>query len=417
MPASDLRRTLGVLRGTSVLLTIVIGAGLLTLPGLAVGAAGDHALVAWLACAVLALPLLAIFILLGRRHPEAGGIAAYADRAFGRTGREIAGILFLGAVAFGLPSIALVGGHYAASVLDGSPHLWAALLIAGALVPHLIPGDGAARAMSVVASAVLGVILLFLAAGFLGTEPSPAGFAPLPADLEIARLVAPMMMIFFAFTGWEVGAGIAEEFRDPRRDYTLAMVASFTIAVALYAAIAWLAQTRDLAGLHEAPFVAILRPMLGEAGAIAVAATAVLIVLANLSGAVWGVSRMVFGLAREGTLPAALAATRGGRPLVAVAVTVATLLAVLAADAIGAFGLGSMLALAGQNFVVLFAVAAACLVVIADRLLERILGATAVVVVCALLALQGVALAYPAALALLAVAAAMLRGRRRRRGA
>ena len=128
--AEDLKRSLGLFQGTALFLSIVIGAGLLTLPGLAVEMSGRHALIAWLVCAVAALPFLAVFIVLGRRYPEAGGISAYASRAFGRFGADMAGLLFLGAVVFGLPSIALAGGHYLAAI-SGLPAHLAALLLLG----------------------------------------------------------------------------------------------------------------------------------------------------------------------------------------------------------------------------------------------------------------------------------------------
>ncbi len=176
--AGDLKRSLGLFQGTALFLSIVIGAGLLTLPGLAVEMAGKHALIAWLVCAVAALPFLAVFIVLGRRYPEAGGISAYAGRAFGRFGADMAGLLFLGAVVFGLPSIALAGGHYLAAISGLPAHMAALMLLVGALLPHLMPGDGASRAIGVIASGVLVVIVGFLALGYAGL-PGPITTASL----------------------------------------------------------------------------------------------------------------------------------------------------------------------------------------------------------------------------------------------
>ena len=133
--AEALGRTLTATRGTAILLNIVVGAGLLTLPGLAQKVAGPQAPIAWAICAIAATPLLFVFVLLGRRHPDAGGIAAYAEKAFGPAAQRVAAFLLLGAVAFGLPSIALVGGHYMAQVLPGSVSLYALALVALALVP------------------------------------------------------------------------------------------------------------------------------------------------------------------------------------------------------------------------------------------------------------------------------------------
>ena len=73
--SDQLNRSLTIFRGTGILLNIVIGAGLLSLPGLAIQEVGDQALYAWLLCAAAALPLVGVFILLARLYPNAGGIA------------------------------------------------------------------------------------------------------------------------------------------------------------------------------------------------------------------------------------------------------------------------------------------------------------------------------------------------------
>ena len=239
--SDQLTKSLGVFRGAALMLSIVIGAGLLTLPGIAIRSAGDHAFLAWIVCALAALPLLGVFIVLGGRYPEAGGISAYARRAFGPFGARTAAALFLGAVVFGLPSIALTGGHYLATLSGGSAHAYALILLVAAVVPHLLPREGASRAISWIASTVLVAIILFLIAGAAGLQPQAPGAGVLPAggwsSLDLALLAAPFMMLFFAFTGWEVGAGIAEEFKNPQRDYPLAMILSFGLATALYLAL------------------------------------------------------------------------------------------------------------------------------------------------------------------------------------
>lgn len=404
-PKSSLTKSLGVFSGASLLMNIVIGAGLLTLPGLAVKVAGDNAFAAWAVCAVSAIPLLAVFIILGCRYPDAGGISAYARRGFGSLGARIAAFLLLGAVVFGLPSIALTGGHYVASQFGGGAHACALAIMLAAVLPHLTPGEGPAKAMGWIASSVLAVIVLFVYAGWAGLQPGTETVRlPALSPDSIALLLAPFMMLFFAFTGWEVGAGIAEEFRNPARDYPIAMVSSFALATTLYLAIAYVAQRAELSGAYEAPFVAIVKPFLGDAGAAAVAATAALLVFANLSGAIWGVSRLIFSLGRDGGLPHALAGTHQGRPVAAVVCTVSALVAVLIADGVTGLGLETMIALAGQNFLILYAVAAAALTVLARSWMERALGAAVILFVAILLVLQGRMIVYPLGLVALAAA-------------
>ncbi len=222
-----------------------------------------------------------------------------------------------------------------------------------------------------------------------------------------------MMMLFFAFTGWEVGAGAAEEFKNPKRDYPLAMLLSFALATALYAAIAILAQQVDLTGRYEAPFIVIVTPLLGPMGGVAVALVAVAIMYANLVGALWGVSRLVFGLAREGNLPSALAVTHDGRPRRAVFATLTALMAVVVADWLADFGLETMLKLSGQNFVILFGVAAGSLLILAKTRWDRWLAGAVAILVAGLLALQGLALVYPLALVAVVALRQLMRSRAR----
>jgi amino acid efflux transporter len=93
--ARELRKTLTVWRGAAVMLNIVLGAGLLTLPGLAVKQVGQAALLSWVLCAVASLPLLAVFTILGRRFPDAGGVPHFAERAFGRVPYVVGSFIFL----------------------------------------------------------------------------------------------------------------------------------------------------------------------------------------------------------------------------------------------------------------------------------------------------------------------------------
>jgi len=400
----ELSKSLTVWRGTSILLNIVIGAGLLTLPGLAIEQVGGFALVAWLACAVLALPLLVVFIVLGRQFPEAGGVAAYGRRAFGSFGERTASYLFLGAVALGLPGIALTGGHYLSTVLGGSPHLYAIVLILGAVTPNLVKGGGAAKIMSWLASLILAVVVAFLAVGLIGVIGKPIRTPPRLPGLADAISVAPtLMMIFFAFTGWEVGAGIAEEFRDPRRDYPLAMLASFGIAVTLYFAIAFVAQASDITGSFASPFIPIVAPILGTAGTAAIAITASIIVFANLAGAVWGVSRLLYSLSRSGMFPPVFGKLVGDKPLVSVLTVVAVLSVVVLLDGSRIIGLTGLFGLAGENFLTLYAIAAIVILKIGKG---RLVGAISVFVLVEsllLLAAQGISALYPALIVVLSV--------------
>ena len=411
---AELARTLTVWRGTAMFLNIVLGAGLLTLPGLAAQAAGAGALLVWGACALAAAPLLAVFAILGRRYPNTGGLATILRQGFGDYGYIAATLLFLGAVVFGLPAIAITGGYYAAAMLGGPAHLYAVLLLLMAAGANVLSAEIAGRVNAALASLLLVVLVGIAVAGWTITTPDLAALtsaAATPPPLPVFG--AAFMMVFFAFTGWEVGANLSGEFRNSRRDFPLAMAASFVIAVALYAVLAVVVQSAGLTGGWEAPFATLFGDAFGPAGAAAVGVVSVLLIFANLSAAVWAVSRMVYSAAGEGLLPSGLTAIRRDMPYRAVALTGAALLSVTVAGWAGLLDLGSLLAVAGQNFLLLYAGAAAVLVRLATRGWQSLLGWACLLLVAGLVAARGLeGMVYPLALlGAAALAAASRRGR------
>ncbi|AFK55104.1 APC family permease [Tistrella mobilis] len=400
----ELARNLGPLKGAAVMLNIVLGAGLLILPGLAVRQAGDHALLAWGICALAALPLLAVFVILGRRFPDAGGIGHFAARAFGPAWAPASSFILLGAVAIGLPSIALTGGYYAAGAVGGSPHAWAAGLVTAGFAVNLLSAAGAARVNQAMAAVLLVLLGAIAVTGAVLVPEAATPLPLLPDQVDWGLALAPFMMIFFAFTGWEIASNLSEEFRDPARDFPRAMALSFVVAVVLYLVMAWIAQTRDLDGRFETPFAAIMDGRFGAVGGRAVAAVVTVMILANLAAAIWGVSRMIFALARAGTLPSALAGLRGDQPVRAAGVLVVVLLAVIAADAAGFSRVDVLLGIAGQNFLILYGVAAAALFRLSEGPGTRLLAAACVVLVAGLALAQGGSVIYPLVLAALGLA-------------
>lgn len=410
---SELNKSIGLWQGTGMMLSIVLGAGLLALPGLAAQAAGSGALYVWLACAAVSVPLLAVFAIVGRQHPDAGGIAAIMKKAFGKMGYTPATFLFLGAVSVGLPSIALVGGHYASAAFGLSPHLVALILIVGATAVNLLSSRTANRMSAGLASAVLLVLALLAVFGWLATNPSldVVAAAEVPA---IAAFGATFMMVFFAFTGWEVAANLAGEFRNPKRDFPLAMAMSFAVAIVLYLVLALVVAAAGPSAATGAPFTAILAQGYGEFAAWSVSVVAIVLIFANLSAAIWAVSRMVYSAASEGIIPRRIAGTQNGVPVPAVLLTAVILLFVVSLAYSGALNLELLLATAGMNFLLLYAGAAAALAKLSVSWSHRALSALSLLIVLALVLGRGVEhLLYPAALICLGLISSAAQFRKR----
>ncbi|MEE9272617.1 MAG: amino acid permease [Robiginitomaculum sp.] len=400
----ELKKSLTTLTGAGLMLNIVIGAGLLSLPGLAVKMVGDHAIFSWIICALASIPLLLVFVFMGRRYPNAGGVSHFSRMAFGNNIYSATSFIFLGAIIFGLPSIALTGGHYLSRIIPISPTLIAGMLIILSAFINLLATKTASKFSTIVASAVLIVLTALALLGLFSIDwdVASSNFIP-PKNLNINIAMAPFMMLFFAFTGWEVAAGISEEFKNPKRDFPRAMFLSFFAACTLYFLMAVVVQSISISDSYESSFATITSIKLGVNGELITSVVAGIIILANLMAAIWAISRMVYSLSRENIIPISLKVHKNGSPISSVCLTSATLLLVLMLQWLGFFNFEYMLSIAGQNFLILYGVASLSLLKISSSIIDKLVSIISIIIVVSLLYLQGLALYYPLSLAIIGI--------------
>lgn len=404
-----LSQTLSVGQAIGLGVTIVVGSGLLILPGLAYREAEGAALYAWVVNLLIVIPLLVIFGYLGARYPSAGGIAGFVQVAFGRAGAAATEVLLIGTFGLGIPAIAVTGGNYLSELVSGGEAgrvvgTYALLAIAAGV--NLLGSKISGRTQQVLAAALVMLIGLVgvIALGF-GTRAG-AGIAPLDAWTDAIPAVG---LVFFAFTGWEMLSFTAEEYKNPRRDFPLAIAGSFVAVVVLYMLIAVAVQVTlppTSPELVQAPLASMLSTVIGSAGARAVAALGVVIIGANLIGAVWAASRLVFSSAREGLLPPVLARLETGAktPRVSVTTTAVGFAVVAALHFADVVSLELLLRLAGQNFFVLYGLSVLAFLRIARGAVMRAIGVASVLLVAVTMGTFGWGLAYTAGLLLLGAA-------------
>ena len=214
----DRHRGIGLPQGTALYVAAVLGTGILLLPALAARAAGPGAILAVAALAVISVPLASTFAALSTRHPDAGGVATFARRAFGPTAARIVGYWFYFGTPIGAPVAAIMTAQYVVAIIGGDRGT--VILIAAALVivPTAITVFGvrfAGWAQLLLSAALMAILVLALAAA--APHVHPANFAPfLPHGLGGVGIAVSLYI--WAFAGWEAVAGIAGEFSRPRRD-------------------------------------------------------------------------------------------------------------------------------------------------------------------------------------------------------
>jgi len=403
---------MGLAAATAMSVTIVVGAGLLTLPGLSYAQAGRLGHLPWLLMSVLMLPLLAVFAFFARRHPSAGGVVGYIRLSLGPRLGAASEAIVIGTFSLGLPAIALIGATYLQQTLPGLPVGATAI---GMVTIGLLFGMFGLRVSGAIQTAIATLIvlgLLGLCAGYWLHAPSDngpdvfplAGNGVLPMDALLGVLSA-LPLVLFAYTGWEITAFLAEDMRDPARNLPRSIWASFVIVTLLYVFVAWTVASAATAddGWRLAPIARLAESWLGVAGLRLTGIIATLLILANVTGAFLSTSRALFSAGRDGLLPQALAQVDGrGLPVRAMLTGWVLYVVVILVTQTSGLGVETLLQLAGQNFFVLYLLAAVGYTRLQQRTGPRLLGLVAILLVLAMMTLFSLpGILYCGALALL----------------
>lgn len=297
-----LHRTLGLWGTTVSGVGIILGAGIYVLIGAAAADAGGALWASFLIAAVLAGATGLSYAELAAMFPEAGGSAAYAREAFGRRAGFLVGWLLLTMVVLAAAAVAIGFGGYVDDLLGPDVRPFAALLIAACAV---VVWAGVRETVAIAVAFTLleaGGLVLAIIVGLPYLDPGALVDTPRGAS----GVIAAASLVFFAFTGFEQMATLAEEARRPEYTIPRAMLLAIAITTTLYLLVAVTAVSvipwPELAG-DAAPLADVVRRAASDrAGdglaAIALFATANTVLMLLATGA-----RLAWGMARRGLLP------------------------------------------------------------------------------------------------------------------
>jgi basic amino acid/polyamine antiporter, APA family len=307
--AKGLPRRIGL--GGALLLAFngAIGASIFALPGTLASDFGT--LAPWLFPIVGAASLL-IAIPFSRSvaaFPESGGPATYG-RVFGKlVGFELGWIYYIArATAFAANLNVLVS--YLARWLLGADQgaVRVALLLAFVAFFAAINISGVRLAMKVLGGITLlktvPLLLAAVAALVLAGVPAPSPLPPV-SDLETG-----VLLVFYAFVGFENATVTAGETRAPNRTLPRALLGTIATVALLYflVQLAFVAVfPKGLESGADAPLLALGDWLIGPVGALLIGVTAVFSNAGNLHSNMTATPRVTFAMAERGELPSWLA--------------------------------------------------------------------------------------------------------------
>jgi APA family basic amino acid/polyamine antiporter len=304
---AKLKRVLGLLTLTFYGIGVILGAGIYVLIGEAAAEAGNSVWISFLLAAMIASFTGLNYCELSSMYPKAAPEYTYAKKAFRNPLLSfLVGWLVLFMAIIGASTVALGFGNYI-HALAGAPVLLSAMLLIIALSSLNFYGIEESTRLNVIFTLIeiSGLIIIILVgASYFGKVNY------LDAPLGINGIFSATTIVFFAFLGFEYIATLGEESKNAKKVLPIAIILSILITTLLYVLVAIASVSvvgwKEL-GKSEAPLALVASKALGNRAFFLLSFIALFAttntVLANLISG----SRVIYGMASQGSLPKFLA--------------------------------------------------------------------------------------------------------------
>ena len=302
-------------RWSLVALTInsILGSGIFGLPSQVASLLGRQSL--W--AVPLAGGAMGIIILcyaeVSSQFAETGGTYVYCRAAFGRlTGLQVGWMMMLSrltACAANANLLVIYLGTFWPQT--GRPAarftIITALLAALLVVNYRGVRSGALVSNLFVVAKLIPLAIVCLAGGFYLLTHSATRWPTLQAGAGTWRTA--MILLFFAYGGYEAAMNPLGEARNPKRDAPFALLAALGLITLIYTLIQWaLVGILPAASTSERPLADVARIVMGHGGAVLVALGALVSVYGYLSANFLTGPRTTFAFAEQGDFPRLFAA-------------------------------------------------------------------------------------------------------------
>ena len=304
----------------------VLGSGIYVLIGLVAAAVGGAFWIAFALGVAVAAITGSAYAELVTKYPQAAGAALYVKKAFGSTA-----LTFLVTVSFLAASFAATGSlatgfsSYFATLWDGPPALLVSLLFVLALVVVNFIGITESVVMNMVMTfvEVTGLIIVMII-GIWFIAEGDADFGVL-TDISVSgnpalAVLAGIAFSFFAMTGFENTANVAEETIDPYRAFPRSLVGGMIVAGIIYVLVSMAAAltvpTKTLAESPAALLEVVERGILPiDTGFMSTLFSVIALVAITNTTLVTVVTqpRILYGMAKEDVVPGAFAKIHASR--------------------------------------------------------------------------------------------------------
>jgi len=284
----------------------VIGAGIFGLPSKVFKEVGVYSIAAFLVCAVAVFIIILCFAEVSSRFDKTGGPYLYARSSFGALPGFITGWLLL--ITRLITYAALINllvtylSFFSAWFAQPYPRILIiiSLTLFLAFVNH-IGIKNTTRVNNFLTVAKMLPLLLFIIVGFFFIEPANFEIKYTPG---FASFSSTVLLLVFAFGGFESVLVNSGEVKDPKKNLPLALLAATSIIIVVYVLIQ-VVSIGNLPALasSDKPLAEAAGLFMGKTGAIIITVGALFSITGTLNAIMLVGSRLPFAFSEENQFP------------------------------------------------------------------------------------------------------------------
>ena len=291
----------------------ILGSGIFGLPSVVAGFVGSGSPLAVALAGLAMAVVIGCYAEVASQFTGTGGHYIYVRRAFGRfAGLQVGWLNLLGRLTAGAAAVNLLVislGEFWPQAGMPLPRFAIVTLLVGTLAAANYRGVAAGTLVSNVATIAKLVPLALLCVVGLWYLAAHRAAAPATTAVGMDPWLKAMLLLFFAYGGFETALNPMGEARDPRHDAVFALFVALIVVTFLYTAL----QLIVIGVLPDAarsarPLTDVARVMMGQGGALLISAGVLISVYGYLSANLLSVPRGIFALAERGDFPAWFAA-------------------------------------------------------------------------------------------------------------
>src|SRR6266581_2039102 len=214
----------------------IIGAGIFGLPARVFALIGPYSLIAFVVCAIVVTMIILCFAEVGSRFDETGGPYLYAREAFGPTvAFEVGWLIWLARLTAFAANCNLMVSYLSFFWAPANTGMIRAAIIFAVVLAltalNVLGVRQAAIASNIFTIGKLVPMLIFIAFGLFFLNPHAFALGARPSTGAFSQSV---LLLLYAFTGFEMAVIPAGEIRNPQKDLPRALLIAMAVIATTY---------------------------------------------------------------------------------------------------------------------------------------------------------------------------------------